>query len=54
MKVIISLFLFFNILIANDATIEVIKKVDALPTIAVEMHQRVMTIHLDYAFLNLL
>ena len=36
MKIIFSLLLIFGLTFANDATIEVIKKVDALPSIAVE------------------
>ena len=36
MKIIFSLLLIFGLLFANDATIEVIKKVDALPSMAVE------------------
>ena len=36
MKIIFSLLLIFGLSFANDATIEVIKKVDALPSIAVE------------------
>ncbi len=36
MKVILSLFMFFSLLIANDATIEVVKKADTLPSLAVE------------------
>lgn len=36
MKVFFSLLLFISILFANDATIEVIKKVESLPSIALE------------------
>ncbi|WP_457744743.1 Tol-Pal system protein TolB [Sulfurimonas sp.] len=36
MKVLFVLFLFFNFAYAGDATIEVVKKVDSLPSIAVE------------------
>jgi len=36
MKLLISLFLFVNILFGADATIEVVKKADVLPSIAVE------------------
>jgi len=36
MKILMTLFLLFSILFSSDATIEVIKKVDALPTIALE------------------
>ena len=36
MKLLISLLFIFGLLFSSDATIEVIKKVDALPTIAVE------------------
>jgi len=36
LKVILSLFMFFSLLIANDATIEVVKKADTLPSLAVE------------------
>jgi len=36
MKVLLVLFLFFNFAYAGDATIEVVKKVDSMPSIAVE------------------
>jgi len=36
LKVIFSLFIFISLVFANDATIEVIKKVDTVPSIAVE------------------
>ena len=36
MKILFSLFIFLSLSFANDATIEVIKKVDALPSLAVE------------------
>ncbi len=36
MKVLFSLFIFINLLFASDATIEVVKKADALPSLAVE------------------
>jgi len=36
LKIIFSLFMLFGLLFANDATIEVIKKADSLPSVAVE------------------
>lgn len=36
MKILFSLFIFIGVLFANDATIEVIKKADTIPSIAVE------------------
>ena len=36
MKILFALFLLFNVIYASDATIEVVKKADSLPTLAVE------------------